>query len=177
MKILNTWLKGNKISLNASKTEIILFRPKSQSNIIKHLNLTISGQYIGRISEVKYLGLILNEFLSWSTYYTLLKKKLNRAICLLSKVRHFTSQHLLKTLYYFLFNSHLIYGCQEWGQYQGTEFKKKETLQKKAIRIITFSPNNAPVSKEMHKLRILKLKDFVTLKTYFLYMTVLKKKE
>ena len=33
----------------------------------------ISGQYIGRIGEAKYLGLILNEFLGRSTYYTLLK--------------------------------------------------------------------------------------------------------
>ena len=41
--------------------------------------------------------------------------------------------------------------------------KKKEILQEKAIRIINFLPNNAPVSKEMHKLRILKLKDFITL--------------
>ena len=91
-----------------------------------------------------------------------MKNKLNRAIGLLSKVRHFTSQHLLKTLYYSLFNSHLIYGCQVWGQYQGTEFKKIETLQEKAIRIIKFLPDNAPFSEEMHKLRILKLIDFIT---------------
>ena len=90
-----------------------------------------------------------------------MKKKLNQTIGLLSKVQHFTSQH--QTLYYSLFNSHLTYGCQIWGQYQGTEFKKIETLQEKAIRIIKFLPNNAPVSKEMHKLRILKLKDFITL--------------
>ena len=130
LKLLNIWLRADKMSPNASKTEIILFRPKSQSNITKHLNFRISGQYIGRISEVKYLGLILNEFLSWSTYYTLLKKKLNWAIGLLSKAQHFTSQHLLKTLYYSL-NSNLIYGCQVWGQYQCTELKKIETLQHK----------------------------------------------
>ena len=91
-----------------------------------------------------------------------MKKKLNQAIGLLSKVQHFTSQHLLKT-YFSLYNSHLIYGYQVWGQYQGTEFKIIETLQEKAIRIIKFSPNNAPVSKEVHELRILKLKDFITL--------------
>ena len=49
------------------------------------------------------------------------------------------------------------------GQYQGNEFKKIELLQEKAIRIIRFLPNDAPVSKEMHELRILKLKDFITL--------------
>ena len=36
-------------------------------------------------------------------------------------------------------------------------------MQEKAIKIIKFLPNNAPLSKEMHKLRILKLKDFITL--------------
>ena len=129
MKLLNIWLRANKI-LNASKTEIIyiiLIKIPSQSNITKHLNFRISSQYIRRISQVKYLGLIsLNEFLSWSTYYTSLKKKLNGAIGLLSKVKHFTPQNLLKTLYYSLFNSHLIYGCQVWGQYhQGTELVQK----------------------------------------------------
>ena len=69
LKLLNIWLRANKIPLNASKTEII-FRPKSLSNITKQLNFRISSQYIGRIIEVKYLWLILNEFLSQSTYYT-----------------------------------------------------------------------------------------------------------
>ena len=36
-------------------------------------------------------------------------------------------------------------------------------MQEKAIRIIKFLPNNAPVSKEMYKLKIIKLKDFITL--------------
>ena len=50
-----------------------------------------------------------------------------------------------------------------WGQYQGTEFKRIEILHEKTIRIIKFLPNNGPVSKEMHKLRVLKLKVFITL--------------
>ena len=50
--LLNIWLRANKISLNASKTSIILFRQKSESNITKHLNFRISGQYqyVERIS-------------------------------------------------------------------------------------------------------------------------------
>ena len=46
LKLLKIWLRENKISLNASTTEIILFRPKSQSNITKHFNFRISSQYI-----------------------------------------------------------------------------------------------------------------------------------
>ena len=63
LKLLTTWFRANRISLNISKTEILLFRPKSKRNIAKHLNLRISGQYIPRTIQVKYLGLTMNEHL------------------------------------------------------------------------------------------------------------------
>ena len=65
---------------NPIKTEFILFRPKSRSNITKHLNFKINGQYIERINEVRYLQFILNYFVSWNTHYTLLKKNLNEPL-------------------------------------------------------------------------------------------------
>ena len=46
LKVLTTWLRANKISLNTSKTKTLLFRPKSKRNITKHLNFRISGHYI-----------------------------------------------------------------------------------------------------------------------------------
>ena len=79
------------------------------------------------------------------------------------KIRHFTPKHLLKILYFSLFNSDLIYGWQIWGQDQSEEFKKIEKLQEKAIRIVNFLPLNATVEKQMYEMNILKLKDFIML--------------
>ena len=62
------------------------------------------------------------------------------------------------------------------GTIQGTEFKKIETLQEKAIRIIKFLPNNNPVSKEMYKSRILKLKHFITLQNVLFVYDCLEEK-
>ena len=59
----------------------------------------ISGQQVERINKVKYLGLVVTKFLEWRTHFTHLKKKLNRAIGLLSKICHHTSQNLLKPSY------------------------------------------------------------------------------
>ena len=115
-----------------------------------------------KINEVKYLGLVANKFLEWRTHFTHLKKKLNRAISLLSKICHHTSQNLLKPIYFLLFNSHLIYGCQIWGQEQSNEFKKVEKHQEKAIKIIEFLPNDAPITKTMKELKILKLRLYYT---------------
>ena len=105
LKLFTTWLSANRISLNTSKTKILLLRPKFKRNIAKHLNFRISCQYIPQISQVKYLGLTMNEHLNWDLYFSQLKKKLNCGIELLAKIRHFTPKQLLKTLYFSLFNS------------------------------------------------------------------------
>ena len=78
-------------------------------------------------------------------------------------MRHFTPKHFLKTLYFSLFNSNLIYGCQIWGQDQNDEFKKIEKLQEKTIRITDFLPLNAPAEKQIYEINIIKLKDFIML--------------
>ena len=79
----------------------------------------------------------------------------------MAKTIHFTPKHLLKTLYFSLFNSNLIYRCHIWGQDQNEEFRKIEKLQQKAIRIIIFLSLNATVEKEMYEMNILKLKDLI----------------
>ena len=113
LNFLTAWLTANR-SLNTSKTEILLFRPKSKRNITKHLNVRISGQYIPQKTQVKYLCLtIIDEHLDWDLYFSQLKKKLNHGIGLLTKIKHLSPEHLLKTLDFSLFNSNLIHGCQK----------------------------------------------------------------
>ena len=80
------------------------------------MNFRVSGQKINTTTSVKYLGVCLNDSLTWETHFKNLIPKLNRAIGLLSKVRHYTPKLLLKTIYYPLFNSHLIYASQIWGK-------------------------------------------------------------
>ena len=46
------------------------------------------------------------------------------SIGLLSKIRHCVPKHPFQTLCYSLFNSHLIYACEIWGQNQTNKFFK-----------------------------------------------------
>ena len=77
--------------------------------------------------RVKYLGVFLNDSLLWDTHLNTLIPKLNRAIGLLAKIRHYTPKYLLKTIYY----SHLIYASQIWGQSKFDHFRKLVELQDK----------------------------------------------
>ena len=65
---------------------------------------------------MKYLGIILRDDLYWNLHLSQLCKKLSQGTALLSKFRHYVSKDLLKTIYYSMFNSRLIYASEIWGQ-------------------------------------------------------------
>ena len=133
LKALCQWIRSNKLSLNTGKIEIIVFKNKKQE-ITKHLNFRISGQKIIPTMSVKYLGVFLNDSLSWDTHLNALITKLSRAIGLLAKIRHYTQYSLLKAIYYSLFNSQLIYASQFWGQSKSDHFRKLVELQGKQLK-------------------------------------------
>ena len=148
-------LPSNKISLNASKTEKIIFKTTLKTNI-KHLSFRVSGQKINPTTSVKYLGIHLSNSLTWEIHFKNLQTKPNRAIGLLSKIRHYPPKFLLKMMYFSLFNSHIIYACQIRGQSKTKLFQETEKLQDKAIHIISFLPKGASVKETYSTLKILK---------------------
>ena len=115
LALITDWLRANKISLNTNKTKILIYKPKTMK-IYKKLNFRISGQKIEISDTIKYLGLHLQDTLEWENHLKVIIKKLQRAIGLLSKIRHYVPKWLLRTIYFSLFNSHLIYGCEIWGR-------------------------------------------------------------
>ena len=111
LKLVVQWIRANRLSLNTSKTKLVVFKYKNKI-ITKHLNFRISGQKIKPSLQVKYLGIILQDDLHWNSHLTKLRKQLSRSIGLLSKVRYYVPKHLLRTIYHSIFNSHLIYARQ-----------------------------------------------------------------
>ena len=88
---------------------------------------------------------------------------------MLSKVRHYVSRIELKNIYHAIFESHLRYGCQIWYQF-GTQTTraKIDKLQKKALRIMSFSDFRDPSSPLFKDWKILKMKDLVEMQNCLL---------
>ena len=150
----------DKVALSVEKTEIIIFRPKRKT-ISKKMNFRVSWQKIHISTQTKYLGIILDEHLTWSQHIKQLKSKLSRANGLLAKVRYYTSENLLRTIYYALFKSHMRYGCQIWGQTSSQLTNEIAILQNKALRIITFSDRNTPADPLFKQSKILKFDQMI----------------
>ena len=128
LKLLYEWLCANRLSLNIDKTEFIIFRPSNKN--IERITLKINGQMIQESYKIKYLGVLLDPKLSWITE---LCKKLSRSVGMLFKIRNLCPNHVLKSLYYSLFHSHLSYGIALWGVANSTLLNNVFLLQKKQL--------------------------------------------
>ncbi len=69
LSMLNNWLKANKLSLNIKESKYIIFHIKKKN--IQSLTLTIDNVNIERVAEFNFLGLSLDEHLTWTCYIRL----------------------------------------------------------------------------------------------------------
>ena len=113
--------------------------------------------------SIKYLGIFIDSHLNWKNHVNYIAKKIKRSIGILSKIRYFTNLDILYNLYYTLIYPFPIYGIIAWGSSYPTSQKPLHILQKKAMRIITFSKFDAHSSPIFKYLTIIKLPDFYVL--------------
>ena len=113
----------------------------AKADFVAHnkLSLSINNQQLKRECCIKYLGLMIDSNLSWKKQVECVVKKVRRGIGTLSKIRHYITKDILKSLYYTLIYPFLIYGLIAWGNTYNTTLQSIYILQKKAVRVITFS--------------------------------------
>ena len=161
LKKLTDWLNGNRISLNTDKTEFVIFRKPRKKINLDEINIKLNGKRLFASSHIKYLGVLIDENLSWNFHIHELSKKLNRANSMLSKVRHYVDKNTLRSLYFSIFSSHMSYCCQIWGQTGNRHINKILSLQRSALRIINFLPFRCNVSNYFLELNIISFVNLV----------------
>ena len=93
-------------------------------------NLTRVGQNCSD-TALKFLGLYIDESLSWKKQIAQTNSKIASAIFAINQVKKFLPEESLKTLYHALVHPHLSYGILAWGAAGPTILKKTIILQKK----------------------------------------------
>ena len=114
----------------------------------------MSGQKTNLTTNVKHLGVHFSNSLTWEIHFKNLQTKLNRK----------------------LFNSHVIHACQIWGKSKNKLLQEIEKLQDKAISIISFLPKGASVKEPYSTLKILKIRDFISLQNALLVKDIFEEK-
>ena len=108
LKKFVSWFKLNNISLNNKKTNYILFHSK-QKEIKVNLKIKIDNVETDNVSKTKFLGVIINEKLTWEDHIALVKTKVSKNIGVIRKVRNNSPRNTLQLLYYTLIHPSFNY--------------------------------------------------------------------
>ena len=154
------WFSANKLSLNISKTNYVVFGPLSKNwDVTIHLN----SIKIDKVNTSKFLGVYIDSNLSWSDHINSISNKISRGVGILSKLKHFIPRTTLRSLYQTLILPHLSYCCSVWSSATKTLLNKLVILQKRAIRHITNAYYLDSTSNLFLSLNLLKLPDLINI--------------
>ena len=160
---MNTWLKLNKLSLNAQKTKLMIFHRKQKQ--VDEINVQITGTQIERVESFNFLGIMLGENLTWKSHIEMVAKKISKVTGILYRLKNILPENVLFVLYNSLIVSYINYGLLLWG----VHVHKLEHLQKKALCFMTNSGYISHTTPLLIKHGLLNVRDMYKLKLLKFY--------
>jgi hypothetical protein len=100
-KTLNKLLKANELSLNFNKTKYIHFTTKRNKSV--NLIVGYNNNFITTCTYTKFLGMTINNILSWNNHTETIMKKLGKACYKIRNAKTCMSVSSLKMIYHAFF--------------------------------------------------------------------------
>ena len=74
----------NKLSLNLTKTNFMIFHPR-QKKVNVNVPLTLENTVIKQVMETKFLGVLIDQHLSWKPHIDFVSKKISKSVEIIAK--------------------------------------------------------------------------------------------
>ena len=94
---ISTWLKVNRLSLNVKKTHFMMFTNKRYS--IAKIEIKIDNEPIEETTKTKFLGVIIDNKLTWKDHIMYISGKISRGMGIIIKSRKVLYKQTLLNLY------------------------------------------------------------------------------
>lgn len=175
------WLQANLLTLNVSKTKYLTFGIKNHLLPTEQLNVRIhnclsctnntsscSCPALSKSSNIKYLGLFLEQTLNWKEHINLLSGRIRKLIYVFKQLRHSGDATTLQTVYSSLCSSIINYCILAWGGVHKTTLLKLERAQRSVLKTIHFKPYRYPTDllyKEANTLTVRQIYIFKLIKS------------
>ena len=132
---LADWVDSNGLMLNVSKTNYMIFS-NSNSAELDAITPKMRSQPIVRKAVAKFLGVLMDQNLTWSEHIKTLKAKLAKNCGILYRLKGILPTKAMLTLYHSFIQSHLMYCSVIWGLGSKNSLKSLFCGQKMAIRAV-----------------------------------------
>jgi len=139
------WLCVNKLSLNIAKTKYMVISNRPSTNIA----LKIRDHFIERVAEIKFLGVTLDDKLTFKKHVQNTSNKIASSVGIMYRLKPLVQARTLTSIYFALVQSHLTYAILAWGKTAYTNLRRIRSLHKKAVNYV--SPTNGLIPETQKK--------------------------
>ena len=133
---LSDWFFHNHLLLNVKKCNFMLIGTKAKLRHFDSVKININGTRLGRVTECKYLGVTLDENLSWKAHINQVRNKSLGSLYLLKRSRSFIDEKTALLLYKTIIQSHFDYCSITWMNGNLCDLQRLQTLQNRALRVV-----------------------------------------
>lgn len=144
------WLNTHLLSLNVKKSNYVCFSKydSGQPSLDFRINVhqceksmnSCSCSELKKVTCIKYLGVMLDQRLSWHSHIELLLNRTRKLIWTFKTLRHVASERLLRLTYLSLAQSVMTYCITVWGGANKTRFVYLERAQRSLLKVMYFLP-------------------------------------
>ena len=142
LKLYNSWLVNNKLTINVEKTAFMCFYNKNKNYY--DINIRLNSYTINKVTNIKYLGLYINQKLNWGLHIEKLKNKLSPLIGAINRINSYIPLKSKYLLYYSYIYSNLSYLITIWGSCTENNLNELQRFQNRTIKKIFNFPHLTP---------------------------------
>ena len=124
-------LNTNRLTVDATKSHFFIIHRK-QWTIELLSPILMSCGPLKRVQTTKFLGIIVDENLSWESHTKYMTRKLSNFVPIIAKLKGICSKKILKLIYNYLINSNIVY-CNTAGGAFNTALATLQVIQKKIV--------------------------------------------
>ena len=150
---ISNWFSSNLLTLNISKCNFVIFDNSRKLKLVNEVSLKVNSTAIDRSDSFKYLGVVINQTMSWSEHIDTISTKINQRIGMIKRIRHLLPLHAKLTLYNCLIIPLFDYGDTVWGDKNNdTLMGQLQVLQNKAAKVLLNLPPRSSSTEALDRL-------------------------
>lgn len=177
LRIIMEWLSTNLLTLNLDKTKLIRFyRPQSNTpssfshkiiahSCLPHQPVSCNCLALSTVTNIKYLGVIIDENLNWHAHIEALCTRVRRLIYIFKELRHSANTETLTLVYLSLCQSIIMYCIPVWGGTYKTTMIPAERAQRAVLKVMLFKPRDYPTDQLYSEAEVLTVRQLYVLRS------------
>ena len=151
------WCCTNRLSINISKTKIMLFSNILQPSSIDYVYM--NGEKIELVTSTRFLGVIMDDGVKFDVHIDQITQKISKNCGILYKLRQYLHPKTMVSVYRSLIECYLNYCVLVFGNAYPVHINRLEIAQRKCIRIISHQLPSSHTNNLFYNLKVLKFTD------------------